>query len=725
MRKAIGIIASVLLASVGLVAPGATGVGAALDPATAGAWTAPFEEDPNNSTYYNPSGPTEHCFWQEDAVLGWRQICKPAAVNSTVLPDGRILFWNGLEGFENIKKGTVPEVAQTSRNSQARVLDLSTGAPAYSAPHPEDGGATNPDAGTGPPWPLPGNNGFNNNPGASGDMFCSDQVHLANGMILIAGGTAWYDSPKVPLTRYGVPELAGLRSTRLFNPANNTFTQLEPMNYARWYPGLIELGDGRVFVGGGVRKLIQTDGTNVRNSEIYNPDTGHWTDNGAGGQAAMPLFPRYNLLPNGDVYYGGVGQMWGPAGESADQALYTLHQSYTPATNTWTPYGLGVLGARSGAYQAMLPLKAPYTHTDILTGGGTLGAPPGSYIANNLTEITSFDASGSWQPSFRVGPTMMRNRWYATSVTLPNDAVAVFNGADRDEVVDPGSESPVRTAEWYTPWDSQFHPLSDGGRDRTYHNTAVLLPDGSILVGGHAPIAADYGAVNNTRHDITSGTAFGSANNFRDPSFEVFRPPYMFKGNRPVISSVQSGIAYGGTFSIQTPDAASISSVRLIRLPADTHEVDGNMRSVELPVVGRGTGSVTVQAPPNGSVAPPAPYYLFINTGTGADTVPSTAAIVSTGPSANLSPATIPTMGSTSSMASTDSWVSRGTGTNRVPAPSGVPQVTVPRPLAAVVSSPVGLVASAGVGVLVLALAVAPRGRPRRPRLTWFNIPRE
>jgi hypothetical protein len=716
MRRLAGLAGSIVVAVAAVALPGSTALGAGLDPAAAGAWTVPFEQDPTNAQYPVAAGPTEHCFQQPDPVLGQRLICKPAASNSTVLADGRVVYWNGLEGLENVNTSVVVEGGQASRNSQARVLDLSGGTPSFTVPHPEDGGAGNPDAGTGPPWPVPGNNGFDNNPQAAGDMFCSDQVHLANGMVLVAGGTAWYDSPQVPGTNYGVVELQGLRSTRLFNPANNTFTNLEPMNYGRWYPTLIELGSGHVFVGGGVRKLIQTDGTNVRNTEVYNPDSGHWTDNGAGGSAALPLFPRLHLLPNGSVYYSGAGQMWGPAGESADEALYTLHQSYSPSSNSWTPYGFGVLGARSGAYSVMLPLKAPYTHVQVMTGGGTLGPPPGGYIANNLTEISTFDAANNWVPSFRTGPSMNRNRWFGTTVTLPNDAVAVFNGADKDEVVDPGSESPVHTAEWYTPWDNKFHPLSDETRDRTYHNSAVLLPDGSILVGGHAPINADYMYTNNIRHDITAGTAFGTANNYRDPSFEIYRPPYMFNGARPTIGAVQSGVGYGGTFKIKTKDAASISSVRLIRMPAETHDVDGNMRSVELPIVSRGNGVITVQGPPSGTVAPPAPYYLFINRGTGANLVPSTAAIVSVG-SNKFTPAVIPNLAATHTMAQTDTHVGPATGTNAVqsmlptlpPLPLNVPGV------AAQVQSLPGLLAVTALSLGAIALAFAPRRRRRRP----------
>ena len=51
----------------------------------------------------------------------------------------------------------------------------------------------------------------------------------------------------------------------------------------------------------------------------------------------------------------------------------------------------------------------------------------------------------------------------------------------------------------------------------------------------------------------------------------------------------------------------------LVRNTAFTHVVDGDQRSVKLPVTGVDGDAVHVQAPPNGNVAPPGPYLLFLN----------------------------------------------------------------------------------------------------------------
>ena len=623
------------------------------NPALVGTWSAPFEEDPNNQTYNvpadsaHPQSSTEHCFKSKDAAGNDYLVCKPTAVSATALADGRVLYWNGLEGWENITTTDAIQDGSVSRNSQARLLDMRTGSPAFSVPTPSNGCGNdpklcNPDSGTGPPYPLPGNTGTNPDNAAQGDMFCSDQVHLADGRVLVVGGSAWYNDPALT-ANYGAGDLTGLRTTRVFDPATDHFTLATPMNHARWYPALIELADGRIFAGGGVRKLIKTDGINVRQTEVFDPTAtsngsfGRWTDNGPSGETGLPLYPRMHLLPDGTVYYAGVGQMWSPFGQSIDEASYAEHELWNPKTDAWSTVGLGLVGARSGAFSAMLTLRPPYTHADMLVGGGTIGPPPGSYFADNLSEIDSYDATRGW--SFSMGPTMRHDRWFSTSVILPNDAVAVFNGGDRDEVISPGSEHAVRTTEWYTPWDKQFHDLSADNRERTYHNTALLLPDGSVLVGGHSPFGGGYGKQDNSNND---NPVLGGANQFKDPSFEIYRPPYLFKGPRPSIDGVQSGIAYGTPFTVHTADAARITSVRLIRLGALTHVTDGNMRSVDLPFTVSGPHSLRVEAPPRPAVAPPAPYYLFINTGHDSDTVPSTAAVVSVGATENGQPARIP-----------------------------------------------------------------------------------
>jgi hypothetical protein len=64
---------------------------------------------------------------------------------------------------------------------------------------------------------------------------------------------------------------------------------------------------------------------------------------------------------------------------------------------------------------------------------------------------------------------------------------------------------------------------------------------------------------------------------------------------------------------VHTADAAHIASVVLMRNTAQTHLVDGDGRTVSLPVLSRGDDTVTVGLPDSTNVLPAGPYLLFAN----------------------------------------------------------------------------------------------------------------
>lgn len=180
---------------------------------------------------------------------------------------------------------------------------------------------------------------------------------------------------------------------------------------------------------------------------------------------------------------------------------------------------------------------------------------------------------------------------------------------DRDRQA-PGRALPPSTGKWT--------PLAFAHNQRTYHNTASLLPDGRVLVGGHAPISTLY-----TRN-ITLPGGLTAPNNGRDPSFEIYSPPYLFWGPRPVMEHAPTRVDYGKTFDVTTNTAAKdIKSVVLVRNTSTTHLVDAQQRNVVLPVVARHGDTLTVKAPPKAAVAPPGPYLTFVNRRSAKGLIPS------------------------------------------------------------------------------------------------------
>ena len=184
---------------------------------------------------------------------------------------------------------------------------------------------------------------------------------------------------------------------------------------------------------------------------------------------------------------------------------------------------------------------------------------------------------------------------------LPDGTVLVTGGTSGPGFNNP--DFPVYHAELWNPttetWTTLASPAPPTFFKRLYHSAAVLLPDGRVL--------------------STGGNGY--------PTPEAFSPPYLFKGPRPTLSGVPSTpIGYGQTLPVQSPEAASIAKVTLIRITSVTHAFNENQRLSVLSFTHPpGSGTLEITAPANPNLAPPGHYLLFIVDNNG---VPSVGRIV-------------------------------------------------------------------------------------------------
>jgi hypothetical protein len=231
-------------------------------------------------------------------------------------------------------------------------------------------------------------------------------------------------------------------------------------------------------------------------------------------------------------------------------------------------------------------------------------------------KVTSYDSE--------ITGSLSEPRWYGTNVLLPDDSVMVFSGGDRDGVAAPGVEFPRKRAERFDLKTKRWTPMATAVNPRTYHNTAIMMQDGRVLVGGHAPISTLY------IRNINLAALGLSPNDGRDPSFEIFTPPYVGNKERPVLNgfnkSTEVDPATGSPMTTQfnlgdqislsmgKDYGAQLDSITVIRHTVMTHLIDGDQRSVVIPksAISSDGNNLTFALPKQKAVLPQGAYMVFV-----------------------------------------------------------------------------------------------------------------
>jgi hypothetical protein len=359
--------------------------------------------------------------------------------------------------------------------------------------------------------------------------------------------------------RYGL----GVENTDIFDPATGLFEAGPALAEARWYPTNVGLGDGRVLVFGGYKD----NDANIRATsvEAYDPAANRITQLPSTANKGFGNYPRLHLLANGRIAWVNI----------------STTQMFNPATSAWTASAKPVYGGRGESGSSVL---LPGSNR-ILSFGG----PNGAGGATATAEIVDYAAA---TPAWRATGSLRRARLWANGVLLPDGKVLAVGGGGGGAYT-----NPVYDAEMFDPATGTWTLMAAQQAPRVYHSTVALLPDGRVLSAGQ-----DSGSYRTTA--------------------EIYSPPYLFKGPRPVIAAAPASVGYGERFSVSTPDASAVARVVLIRPASVTHSLHQDQRSIELPFTVSG-GTLEVSAPAGGNAAPPGPYMLFLVTSTGVPSVAS------------------------------------------------------------------------------------------------------
>ena len=412
-------------------------------------------------------------------------------------------------------------------------------------------------------------------------LFCSGHTLMADGRLMVSGGHLNDDR--------------GLDVTNIFNPSTESWTAgLARMAAGRWYPTVTTLPDGR---------LVTVAGRDRNSSVVLVPEV--WESNAwvrlPGASLRLPYYPRQFVAPNGKLFM---------AGERVRSRYLDVDAVTANGRGQWTS---------SAGFVHLWPFNRDYGSAVMyetgkvmyVGGGGDLNwstNDPKTDAPTATAEIIDLNVSG---PRWTNTDAMSYPRRHLNATILPDGQVLVTGGTRLGGFNTVSGA--VHAAEVWDPRTGHWTELAPNSVDRVYHSVSLLLPDGTVLHGASGDASVP-----------------GSPNQLypRQANHEIFRPPYLFKGTRPVITSLSSStVSYGGQITVNTPHAKQITAVRWIKLGSVTHAFDAGQRANSLTFT-RGSGLVRVTAPSNSRRATPGYYILFILNRNG---VPSVGSIVRVG----------------------------------------------------------------------------------------------
>jgi Domain of unknown function (DUF1929)/FG-GAP-like repeat len=421
------------------------------------------------------------------------------------------------------------------------------------------------------------------------DWFCCGHTFLPDGRLLAAGGTLDYDKKIV----MGVAVDAGhgfdgTREAAAFDPGTQAWTLLQAMQHGRWYPTLVTLDDGSVVAASGLDENGAVNETLERNLDPVAP--GPWTKT---RDFVLPLYPHLFQLASGQLLFTG-GKM-----DTEGPSVPFTFDPVTPTESTLLP---GLQDDQRCNQCASILLPPAQQQKFMILGGGPEDDGPERGRATQRVQVLDLNAP---QPTYQDRAPLKRERMHVNAVLLPDRTVLAVGGgvtreaSARSNVVDPEGGREVFEAEIYDPALDTWSLTAPATVARLYHSVALLLPDGRVVAAGGNP-------------DKGSQVPWLPPDPLEEMRLEIFSPPYLFKGPRPIIKNAPDPISHGGSIVIRSDQASTIRWVSLIMPGLTTHSFNGTQRLVDVPFLAKAPDQLLATIPNDPKVAPAAWYLLFL-----------------------------------------------------------------------------------------------------------------
>jgi hypothetical protein len=450
----------------------------------------------------------------------------------------------------------------------------------------------------------------------SEDLFCGGQQFLANGDPIAFGGT---NVPFPSANPYG--HSAAFR----FDMTLRQWFAMPSMTMPRWYPHGFQTTDGHLTVLGHISEPAQWPvGSGVEivthNDYLASGGTGTWTraENRPLGTDPLPCSGSSNpsefirALDYPRAYVLGRENM----------LMYTVLR--TPKRNRFLDLAVDCSSSSGGAFLHPWRSYLPANAGDHYEGSGAHflyfdasnqpaevvyavgGESSASNPAANVERLTNPSAIS--QPNWDTSaPDLQHARTHLNVVIGALGEMYAVGGEGVSGSVH--CVERYRTPEVFGDVPDSWALMAPHSDARTYHSVAGLLPDGRIFHAGGEETGAHH-------------------------SVEIYQPPYLFLGPRPVVDNVQSPTnwTYGATrqFDVTLRQGVTFAGTHLIKLGSVTHGFDSSQRFVELEKVfetsaGINKVTIAVKVPPDAASAPVGHYWLIAVDSAG---VPSVAQLV-------------------------------------------------------------------------------------------------